>query len=207
MPSRKSAAAMGNWKPSRTSSTFESTNQRYIRDHQEIPIHRLSAVSLLQSLRAGDRGLAIEMADDSSDNAFSLRKSSRKDFVLEVEEIVSTLSSSPLLHVMSDALQFWGTRRLREQHWSTFTWHMWIALQVRRTDIGRRPYLSAANHSIQLLWCCLVSWPEWCGILPTSDHEGVWATCTFSSSCKEDCDGRSLWPSDRECSSGWFISR
>ena len=31
---------------------------------------------------------------------------------------------------------------------------IWIALQVRRADIGRRPYLSAANHPVQLLWFC-----------------------------------------------------
>ena len=53
---------------SRTSST---NIQQYIRDHQGIPIHRLSAVSLLRSLRAGDRGLTTGMAEDSSDNAFS----------------------------------------------------------------------------------------------------------------------------------------
>ena len=38
---------------------------------REIPIHRLSAVGLLRSLRAGDRGPTIEMAEDSSNNAFS----------------------------------------------------------------------------------------------------------------------------------------
>ena len=51
-----------------------SNHQHYqscTRNHWEIPIHRLSAVSLLRSLRAGDPGLAIEMAEDSSDNAFS----------------------------------------------------------------------------------------------------------------------------------------
>ena len=38
---------------------------------QEKLIHRLSAASLQRSLRARDRGLVTEMADDSSDNAFS----------------------------------------------------------------------------------------------------------------------------------------
>ena len=56
-------------------SHFEPSNhqhhQSYTRNRWEIPIHRLSAVSLHGSLRAGDRGLAIEMAEDSSDNAFS----------------------------------------------------------------------------------------------------------------------------------------
>ena len=53
----------------------ESTTYRssiYITEtHQEFSIHRLSAVSLLRSVRARDRGLVIKMAEDSSDNAFS----------------------------------------------------------------------------------------------------------------------------------------
>ena len=40
-----------------------------------------------------------------------------------------------------------------------------------------------------------------------SSRRGISNLCFFSSRCKEDCDGRSLWPSDRECSSRRFISR
>ena len=69
-PSGQKSRSHVSLKPSQP--TIESIEQQqYIGIHQEISIHRLSAASLLQSLRARDRGLVIEMAEDSSSNAFS----------------------------------------------------------------------------------------------------------------------------------------
>ena len=44
--------------------------------------------------------------DSIAPHSTAWRKSSMKDYVPEVEEIVSTLSSSPSLHGMNDAYQF-----------------------------------------------------------------------------------------------------